>query len=213
MDSRKDLTQLEQNYLVMLQSLLPPGPAWNKEYATYNQDGSIKIPQSNMTSLLSGIAKEFARLHNRVLNLVTEANPLFTYETIYSKYAEAGLPDNCSLTHAYTIEQMRIEILHRWTTLGGASLSFIAALLSASGYTYTIKEFIPLTMGMPINRAIASSDWITAINIHLTGVNETWYRANKSSAQDYLHTWQTNSVFCYINKIIPAHVTVNYTFN
>jgi uncharacterized protein YmfQ (DUF2313 family) len=166
-----------------------------------------------MTSLLSGLAKEFARLHIRISTLVSEANPLTTYETIYAKYTEAGLPDNCSLTVASTVESMRQEILHRWTTVGGANVAFLTALLNASGYVFTLTEYLPFTMGQPINQAIASASWVYAINIHLTGVNETWYRANKSSAQDYLHTWQTNSVFCYINKIIPAHVTVNYTFN
>jgi uncharacterized protein YmfQ (DUF2313 family) len=130
---------------------------------------------------------------------------------MYAKYAEAGLPDNCSNTAAATIEAMRVEILQRWTSVGGASVQFITALLNASGYTFTITEYLnQLKCGMPCNYPIASDYWANTLTINITGVQEHWFRLNQGSAGDYLHTWESNSVFCYINKIIPAHVRVNY---
>lgn len=207
-----DLTELELDYLLMLQGLLPPGPAWDKSFVTYAPDGSILVPQSNMTSLLSGLAKEFARLHTRVQNLVDEANPLKTYETIYKKYEEAGLPDNCVMATSDSVESMRIDILHRWITVGGASMAFISSLLTAAGYEFELTENMPLTMGKPINAALGAEAWAYYLNVVITGVNQTWFRANTSSAGDYLHEWESNSVFCYINKIKPAHVGINYTF-
>jgi uncharacterized protein YmfQ (DUF2313 family) len=204
------MSNTSEAYLQTLQALLPAGAAWNRAFETYADDGSIATPRSNLTLLLQAFSQEFERIYNRSSNLVAESNPLTTFETMYKKFEEAGLPDSCSPS-ATTVEQMRLEIIQRWSSVGGANISFISALLTASGYTFTLTEYLnPLKMGQPINQSLASSDWVNTLTISISGVQESFLRLNGGSASDYFHTWSQNSVFCFLNKIKPAHVTLNY---
>jgi uncharacterized protein YmfQ (DUF2313 family) len=211
MDSLQQLTSGQLHYLNMLQALLPPGPAWDKSFCTYNPDGSVAVPQSNLTNLLSGLAIEFDRCDQRINTFISECNPLTVLETIYAKYAEAGLPDNCSQTISPSVALMRQEILTRWQSVGGANISFFQTLLNASGYSYTLTEYFPLVAGGPCTAPCSNLGWQFTLGINIHGVNETWFSANTSNAGDYLHSWSNSPILCYLNKIKPAHVNLYIT--
>jgi|694.fasta_scaffold31251_2 uncharacterized protein YmfQ (DUF2313 family) len=202
---------LKQQYLELAQSLLPPGPAWNKTFATYNEDGSVKTDKSNLTKLLEGLADEFSTIHQRSLDLIREANPLSVLETINGKYKEAGLPDSCSYSST-SIEGMRLEILQKWRSVGGTNINFLQSLLDEAGYEAQVAEpAYGARCGNQCNLPVSTdANWDHIMLLNIKGLSDIWFRTGQSRAQDYFHEWETSPVFCYINRIKPAHVKVYF---
>lgn len=70
----------ENDFLHLLQSFLPPGPAWSRS------------PEANLTKVLRGIASIFYMVYLRALKIVKEANPATTEEMLADWEETCGLP-------------------------------------------------------------------------------------------------------------------------
>jgi len=82
----------------LLQALLPPGLAWNQEEG------------SNLTNLLQGFAREFARIASRAKDLIIERSPQKTTELIKEHEHDFDIPDTCiELAGSY---RERRNVLH-----------------------------------------------------------------------------------------------------
>jgi uncharacterized protein YmfQ (DUF2313 family) len=168
------------DYLQLLQQLLPPGSAWPRE------------PAAVLTSFLTALADELARVDRRGDDLCNEADPLSTWEL---------LPDwerICGLDSGNRPAAERRTALHeQFLSLGGSSLAYFRALATAAGYQVTITE------------GPEPHVW----RLVISDMQVTYFRAGASAAGDRLKDWPVNATIeGLFQRIKPAHTRLIVTY-
>ena len=134
----------DKEYYQQQQSLLPVGFAWNRE------------PEGLVNKILAGLAVVWARIHNRALALVVEADPQTARETLVDWEENLGLPDDCTVNTATTQQERRAAVIEKYVTKGNQSVQRFYELAEDLGYTVSILELRPFVCG--ISRCGASGD-------------------------------------------------------
>jgi uncharacterized protein YmfQ (DUF2313 family) len=190
------------DYLQTLQASLLKGKAW------------VRNVGSMMTALWSGVAQEFARIHQRIDDLMNEADPRTTTELIDDWENFAGLPDPC-VTIDQTLEQRRIALNSKLLMVGGQSRQYFIDLAEAMGYPdATIDEYNTFNAGESgAGDAIWSEDdrFAWQINLPSTGAI-TYFKAGESSAGEPLQSWGDEAIECRINRFKPTHTTAVFAY-
>lgn len=184
------------DYTELLQNLLPQGPAWNR------------AAESAMTRLLTGLAREFARLDARAEQLIAESNPRTTQEMLDTRYTEAGLPSPCAGKPTLR-EQMRNEILYRWAAIGGASLDYWARIITMLGYPVSIQEFHPFRVGEgAIGDPIGGDTWAYWWQVNALDAAYQHFAVGDSTVGEPLQLWGNNTLTCLLESLKPAHTAL-----
>jgi len=124
-----------KDYLEQAKKLLPQGLIW----------GAAK--NGKLTAVLEVPAGQLSGCHERADNLMMESDPTTALELLPEWEKFAGLPDECTIGYAETIEERRRAVVAKLTgrpTLSVQSFIELAALL---GYEIRIREYIPFTAG------------------------------------------------------------------
>lgn len=188
-----------ENYLQQLQSLLLRGKAWTREAGT------------NMTSLLAGIAEEFARTDARVDQLLNEADPRSTNEMLADWERVADLPDPCANELGNTVDLRRTLLTFKLTNIGGQNKQFYVELAARLGYTVTITEFKKHTVGQRVNDPLNGIAWVFTWRIN-AAIN-TVRKANVGSrVNEPLAIWGNEILECNISRLKPAHTHVQFAY-
>lgn len=108
-------------YVDQLRQLLPPGPAWDPEFA----------PEIDKT--LQGIAPELARIDARGDVLLTEMDPTSVREMLTDYERVMALPDEC-LGESPSFDVRRSAVVQRYSAIGGNTPAYFEALARAMGY-------------------------------------------------------------------------------
>jgi len=167
----------------MLKEFLPLGPIWNKDNT------------SELSKILDGFESEIARVDSRVHDLIREANPQTTTEMLEAREIEAGLPDPCSGL-ADTLQGRRDELVNKWSSTGGASISYLEKVALITGITATI------------------TDQVTDHTFTVTGPDTTIrsFLVGSSVAGEALRTWGNTSFECIFEIYKPAHTVALYSY-
>jgi len=191
-----------ESYLQSLQNLLPRGKAWARDAG------------STLTKLLTGIAAEFARVDQRIDDLLNEADPRTAIELLDDWERVAGLPDPC-VTIDQTIEQRHIALTSKLTMEGGQSRPYFIDMAASMGYpNATIDEFEPFMCGINgCGDAIWSEDdrYTWQINLPSDGAI-TYFSCGESACGEPLQAWGDEAIECRINKFKPAHTTAVFAY-
>jgi len=189
-------------YLRLLQSLLPGGPAWNRD------------ENSVLTQFLYGQAEEFSRVDARSNDLLNEIKTETTSELITDYEIDFGLPDDCTDPAETLIE--RRNILHtKLITLGQQDKQYFIDLAAALGYEITITEHKPFWAGIgaagdPCGDQDVIFNW--TVNA-LYGAEIIYFLAGSGAAGDPLVRYPSLGLLeCTINKYKPGHTTVNFIY-
>lgn len=187
-----ELTSIEQ-YRQLLNSLLPPGPAWTD------------AEESNLQRLLKGLAVEYTRLDMRANQLRIEANPRLMNELLIARETEAGLPDPCS--GLGTTIQARINaVVAKWAERGGQSIQYYADLLNALGFSVDIIEYIPFRAGRGRSgQPVCSTAWIHYWQVTAAEFTIIYFRSGLSTAGEPLRSWGNFAFECIAQRLKPAH--------
>jgi len=171
-------------YTSALKALLPTGPAWPRD------SGAV------MSLVLAALAEEFARVDQRALVLLEEADPRTANELLGDWEVMAGLPDACS-PPAPDLATRRRLVFQRIATLGGQSRQFFVDLAARLGTSIDIAEFSPFYVGETIEQPVFGEDWayVWRVDIHYDD-------DDAESAID---------VECLIRRARPAHTIVFFT--
>lgn len=189
-----------ENYVQQLQSLLLIGKAW-----TRNVD-------SVLTSLLKGVAKEFARIDARADDLIRESDPRTTSELLEDWERVAELPDQC-VTVTQTIEQRRVALTSKLTMQGGQSRKYFINLATSMGYAgATIDEYRPMNCNDDCNDALYSESDRYFWTINLPSTSGIFVMNCNGSCNDSLQAWGDEAIECRINKYKPAHTTAIFAY-
>ena len=95
------MAMTEADYLEQMRQLLPPGPAWDREFYGGEVD-----------QVLQGLAPEFARIDVRADALLAELFPPTMRELVSDWEAVMGLPDEC-LPNDPSFDQRKAAVLRR----------------------------------------------------------------------------------------------------
>lgn len=192
----------DTDYLRQLQALLPPGPAWSKD------------DDSPLGRLLAGMAVELARIDGRAWQLIEEADPRTTAELFLDWEHVAGLPDACVLAFGdeQSLDQRRSALVGKLATLGGQSPAYYVGLAAALGYAITITEFRAHTVNNDVEFPVFDDAWAFAwqVNAALNTITEITV---DMTVEDPLAAWGNALLECVINRLKPAHTTVQFSYN
>lgn len=194
------LTSLD--YLLQLQSLLPPGPAWSSDEASFS------------THLFTGLAQELSRIDGRSLQLIEEADPRTVAELFSDWERVAGLPDACAIAFGgdQTVVQRRAALLGRLTTLGGQSAAYYIGIAASLGYAITITEFSIHTVIDDVTCYLCDEpawNFIWQVNSIL---NTVIYITVDSTVDDALAIWGNSLLECVIRRLAPAQSIVLFSY-
>lgn len=187
-----------EDYQQQLSELTPPGPVWNRT------DGSVFM------KLLLAMADELARVHNRALDLIEEADPRTTFELLPDWERAFGLPEACGVLPD-TLEERRNALVEKITRRGGQSPQYYIDVAALLGFTVTITEFDHFTVGSQVNDPIYDEEWNFVWQVN--GPSET-VRAFvvNSGVSEPLADWGNDLLECVITRLKPAHTYVQFAY-
>jgi uncharacterized protein YmfQ (DUF2313 family) len=187
------------DYLQQLQALLPKGPAW-----THEADALI-------TKLLTAFAEEFARVDQRIDNLVKEADPRTTSELLTDWERVAGLPDLCTGIPE-TIALRRELLVAKLTNVGGQSKQFYIDLAAKLGFTITITEFKRWRVTSLVDEPLNGVEWAFAWRVN--AAQDTIRRFTViGRVNEPLASWGNTALECAISTLKPSHTHVQFAYS
>lgn len=135
------------HYQAALGRLLPRGRVWAWE-------------GTRLGDLLLGLAAELARAHNRLLELLDEADPRSADELL-DAWAEAlALPGECGGELPTDPDELRALVHGAFIASGGNSPAYFIAVADAIGLTITITEDTePLRVGFLVGDRVYGLGW------------------------------------------------------
>ena len=191
-------------YLRLFQSLLPSGPAWNKD------------EDSVLTEFLYGQAEEFARIEGRAQDLLQERDTRYASELLVDHEIDLGLPDECSGSDE-TIQERRLAAYSRLIALGGQNPAYFIEIAEAYGWTVAITEYSPFICGVHVagdECGNSENFFYWKVTVTIGGGNIIYFAAGESECGDYLsYLPGTDGMVCTFNKYKPAHTTLLWEFD
>ncbi len=189
-----------KKYLGLLQNLLPAGIAWTRE------------KDSVLTALLEGLAVEPARVDDRALDLIDEADPRTTFELLTDWEQTCGLPDECTEA-AETLQQRREAVVGKLTAIGGQTAEYFIEVAAQIGYLVTIDEFRPFRAGSSTaGDPLTNGDWQFTWRVNAPEVTTWPFKVGQSTVGEPLRKWGNEKLECAINRLRPAHTHVIYAY-
>lgn len=185
------------DFVSAMQRLLPRGHVWPRD------------PDSNLYKLLLGLALICEAQTGRANYLLEDAFPRSTTELLSEWEATLGLPDPC-LGPLPTLEQRRDGVVQKLTALGGQSVAYFIDMAAKLGYTVTITEFAPWTVGLPLG-PIYGTAWAYAWRINAPEETVEPFRVT-SGVGEPLAAWGNELLECVMNDLKPAHTILQFAY-
>jgi uncharacterized protein YmfQ (DUF2313 family) len=170
-------------YALQFLQLLPPGVAWSREVT------------STIGQVFLGLAAEAARLDARMAALVEEADPRTTLELLPDWERVTGLPDPCA-GDDQTLAGRRRRVVTQLTQVGGQSPDYYVAVAADLGYAITITEG-------------ETNPWSWRVHAPSTTIEEM---TCNSFCDESIRSWGNDVLECALNRIKPAHTTVEFAY-
>lgn len=189
-----------EQYREHLLALLPKGPIWLREVGT------------TLGALLQALADELARVHNRALALIDEADPSTTLEMLLEWERVAGLPDACA-GQATTVAERRARLVARLAARGGQSAAYYVSLAAVYGFVVTIEEFSEFRAGVSnAGEPLTNGLWHHTWRVHAPAETLRRFQAGSSFAGEPLASWGNDILECVLTRAKPAHTSVLFAY-
>lgn len=162
-------------------------------------------------ALLQGLAPEFARMHNRLGDLLRESDPRETDELLIDWERAFGLPDECCSVDA-DIDTRIALLVARVRGAGTPTAQYFIDLAALFGFEITVTELQPYTVRSPVSFPL----YPAAIRFvwRVTSPNTFTQRFTvKSTVGSPLARWGNPILECLINRAKPAHTYVQFIYS
>ncbi|MGI8839774.1 MAG: YmfQ family protein [Caulobacteraceae bacterium] len=174
-------------YQDALLRMLPPGKAWPRD------------PASTMGLLALGLADEFARLDQRGLDLIEEADPRTTLELLGDWETTAGLPDP-AVAPPVALDHRRAVLHDRLVNLAGQSAADYVALALRFGYPATVTVHTPFAADVshaddPLYDDLSRFWWELNVTVPIGTVTPLVLLEHAVRRVNQLHTFVTFNYF------------------
>lgn len=173
-------------------SILPRGPIWAAAVG------------SQLYKMCWALAGEAMLVHNRIMDLLDEADPRTADETLDAWERNLDLPDPCLASGYPTSDAGRQQqITAAQTAVGGQTPQYFIDLAAQFGEVITIGE---------------PGDYVWTIDASGFDTTITLARASDTSndrarAGDRVATWDSNFIECLFQKHKPAHTILTFTYD
>ena len=193
----------EADWLEQLRALLPPGPAWDPDFAP------------EIDAILWALAAEFARLDARAVNLLEEIDPLTMVELLTDYERVMELPDEC-LGPYTTFDERKREVLRRLVGIAGQTPEWFRQLAVEHGYTnarvieYRAPRFGRARFGRDRFGTWAQQFfWRLALGERLAGGS----RFNVTRFGERFGGNPNSAIECLVQRWMPAHTVVDFSYD
>ncbi|MBR0653306.1 DUF2313 domain-containing protein [Roseomonas terrae] len=174
----------------------PQGDAWPRE------------PGTALHRLAQLFGGELAHVDQRVLDMVTEADPRRAAELLEEWEAELGLPDECS-AGVTLLEARRAAVVARLTELRSPTPAAFVSLAATLGVDASIIEHRAHTTEHDTEGAITDEPWAYVwdmlapeiLRLELTTEDDT---------ETPLEVWPVGAHECAVRRMAPAHTLVRF---
>lgn len=192
---------LEERYTQQMAQLLPPGEAW------------VRGRGSVLRALLSGLARGYARIHERSRALLRETDPRLAGSMLPDWERFLGLPGECA-PEDQTLSERREAVVTKYTEIGGQSRQYFIDIADELGFAVTITEYRPFVAGSLAGESLTNTDdWIFTWDVNAPETTTTFFRAGQSAAGEPLQVWdREDRLECEIKKRRPAHTQVRFLY-
>lgn len=189
-----------EDYEQVLTDLLPRGWAWTRE------------PEAVLMRTFAGLAAEFARVTWRDCNLLDEAYPGTSVETLTDWERICGLPNACT-GPLESVGERRHAVLMQLASRGGQSRAYYIRVAAALGYPITITEYLTFRAGQ--NRAgdgCNGIEWAYTWKINASTWAMRSFRAGQNQAGQALRSFGNRVLECTMNELKPAHTVLLFGY-
>lgn len=189
------------DYRQQLFALLPPGIVWKSDL------------DSTLQQLLAGQAREFARIDERAVALLAEADPrqaLYTFEEWEASY---GLPSPCAPANQ-SMADRKAALIGRIVGRGGMTIQDYLELAEGLGYAGAqVMEFREATVevdtatghtGAVIGDDINGSDWDLTWRVLLPNGVIRESVIDEAVIGDPLRSWGDELIECSLRHAAPS---------
>lgn len=193
------------DHSAVLRQLLPRGPVWD-----FAPDGA-------MAGLLMGLAEEFARFDQRVLDLMEEADPATALETLDDWERVAGLPDACT-GEPDNVGERQVALVQKLVGIGGQRPADLIEIAARIGYEIDIEEFEPMRVGARSGDRCENEAWAFAFRVDVQpfdGVGMTDSLAHAEVGDPVgtrIRGFGSLDLECVIRRAAPAHCRVIFAY-
>ncbi|WP_334130157.1 YmfQ family protein [Sneathiella sp.] len=192
-----------KDYARQIRALLPPGPAWLAESG------------SKLYAIVSATAKQFAAVHEDANKLVSEVNPLFSFDLLPDWEKMCGLPDTCTGSNT-TLQERRNAVLEKLNRRGGQSIAYYRDLAAGIGYhDLEIEEFRPSICGEAScgEDLGGQPDVVFYWRVAVPDPRTTFARCGESVCGDYFgKITRAEDLECTLNRLKPSHTTLIFAY-
>ena len=211
------IDDLIKRYKQLLINLLPLGRLWQPD------------EQPVFSALLRAIGVELARVDQRVVNMLAEADPRTTEEIIERWEAMLGLPDPC-IGEILDLNERRNKIVQETTNVGGLSKAYYEYIGSQLGFDITVKNLVnfiagraragdPLTnyfnrhfvAGSTAGEFLSEVGWRFYFNVEMPITAAEVFEAGDVAGTP-LREFENPVIECTMMKLKPAHSAIFFTF-
>jgi len=194
-------SKTEQDFLRLLQELLPSGQAWTRD------------PDAKLTKLLEATAIELATFDSRMMDFLTETDPRSTLELLPEWEAMAGLPDGC-LGLSDNFQQRRNDVFAKLFSEGGGSREYFVFLAERLGYDIRIIEWDAFIVGLAASGDfLLSNDFRYHWTVQAPAKTILYFHVGTSGCGDFLAEWDNAVLECYLLRQKPAHTTLDFQYS
>lgn len=196
-------------YRQQLFALLPPGIVWNVDL------------DSTLQRLLAGQASEFARIDERAVALLAEADPrqaLYTFEEWEASY---GLPSDCAPAEQ-SMADRRAALIARIVGRGGMTAQDYLDLAGGLGYAGAqVLEFREATVevdtptghtGAVIGDDINGADWDLTWRVLLPNGVVRESVIDEAVIGDPLRSWGDELIECSLRHAAPSWLILQIAY-
>jgi len=190
-----------KDYQAQLQALLPPGRLWD----------ALREAGGLADDLVASLAEEFARVDERAIDLLHEADPRTTLDLLAEWEAFAGLPDSCTGS-GLTLQERRDALVQRLTATGGQSVGYFQEVADRLGYPVEIEEYRPFICGISQCgvQSLNPDEMRFVWRVSLTDPRVTYFRCGESQVgtDPLLSIARAEDLECVLNRQKPAHTSL-----
>ena len=191
----------DADFAAALQAHLPTGPIWPRD------------PGSVQAQVCQALMRQYTRLHDRSVNLLSDAFPVAPVELLPEWEATLGLPDPCAGVSP-TVQQRQQQVNARFVASGGQSVPYFVTLAANLGYAVTITEFAPFRVGVSsVGEALSNgAAWENAWQVNAPTFTIEYFTVGRDAVGEPLAQWGNTVLQCEMQRLAPAHTTVTFRY-
>lgn len=194
----------EDAYATQLFALLPKGEIWPKE------------PGSFLGAFFGALAAIYTTAHNRLVELIDEADPRSTVQLLEDWERVLGLPDPCTPDDGtLTLQVRRARVVQKLSLGGGQSPAFYVALAALIGYAITLDEPRPFICGLsqcgdPVGGTYTDRHYW---RVRVPEPRTTYFRTGVSRCGERLGLIdRAEDLECILEEAKPAHSRLLFAY-